>query len=377
MAESVVAEEGPASAERVMLEILIHGPLSRVELAERLGLSGPSLTRLTKPLLASGRLSEGAPLARAAGRPILPLELDPSAEHFAGAKITATTVYAVVTDLRGVIRAEVELPLAGHGPEVVADAVVGAVRALPDEFAPLSGVGISLGGTSADGRTVRASHFLEWTDVPLADLVEERIGLPVTVANDVNALTQAQHWFGAGRGLDSFVVVTIGAGIGMGVVAGGNVVAGANGAAGSIGHQLLAWSDAVCWRGHHGCASALLSTAAVEAAAARATGAAMDYDAVLLGASRGDPALRAVVDEAAAALGLLLASVTNTLDPQRILLAGEGARLGEVGEHAMLASLTDGTDWEGVRAPVEVQPFAFNEWARGAAATAIRARMLR
>ncbi len=375
MTESVVAEEGPASAERVMLEILIHGPLSRVELAERLGLSGPSLTRLTKPLLASGRLSEGEPLARAAGRPILPLDLDPAAERFAGVKITATAVYAVVTDLRGVIRGELEHPLTDHEPELVADAVARAVGALPAEFAPLSGVGISLGGNTVDGRTVTESHFLEWVDVPLADLVEERVGLPVTVANDVNALTQAQHWFGAGRGLDTFVVVTIGAGIGMGLVAGGNLVAGAHGAVGSVGHQLLAWSEATCWRGHHGCASALLSTAAVEAAAKRATGTDVDYGAVLRGASRGDPALRGVVDSAAAALGLLLANVANALDPRKILLTGEGARLGEVGEHAMLTSLVEAADWKTVRTPVEVQPFAFNEWARGAAATAIRARM--
>lgn len=377
MTESVVAEGAPESAQRVLLEILIHGPLSRVELAERLGLSGPSLTRLTKPLLASGRLFEGRPLVRAAGRPILPLDLDPAAEHFAGVKITADAVYAVVTDLRGEIRAELEAPLAGHAPDTVADAVAGVVRALPAAYAPLSGVGISLGGNTADGRTVGESHFLEWADVPLADLVEARLGLPVTVANDVNALTQAQHWFGAGRGLDTFVVVTIGAGIGMGLVAGGALVAGAHGALGSIGHQLLVWTDAACWRGHHGCASALLTTEAVESAAERATGGPVDYDAVLRGASRGDPTLRAVVDEAAAALGLLLASVMNTVDPATIVVAGEGARLGEVGEHAMLTALSGAAVWDSVRTPVQVQPFAFTEWARGAAATAIRSRMLR
>ena len=98
---------------------------------------------------------------------------------------------------------------------------------------------------------------------------------------------------------------------------------------------------------------------------------------MLRGAERGDPVFRSVVDDAGAALGLLLASVTNTLDPQKIVLAGEGARLGEVGEHAMLAAFHDATVWDSVSTPVDVQPFAFNEWARGAAATAIHARMLR
>ncbi|WP_223694323.1 ROK family transcriptional regulator [Leifsonia poae] len=369
----------PGSVTRVMLEILIHGPLSRVELAQRLGLSGPSLTRITKPLIASGRLFEGAPQVRAAGRPLQPLDLDPSSEYFAGVKLTGNAVYSVMADLRGAVRAQHEEPLAGRDPETVADAVARSVRAFGSAFRPLGGVGISLGGNSADGRFVDESHFLEWRDVPLADLVEQRLGLPVVVANDVNALTQAQRWFGGGRGLDTFVVVTIGAGVGMGLVAGGELVAGATGAVGSIGHQLLAWSEAVCWRGHHGCASALLATDAVERAAARASGLPVGdvvFDDVLRGAERGDPELRAVVDEAGTALGLLLANVANTLDPQKIVLAGEGARLGVVGEHAMLTAFAEGRVWRSVSTPVDVQPFEFSEWARGAAAMAIRARML-
>lgn len=412
MSSPVVAEPALAgSAARVMLEILIHGPLSRVELAARLGLSSPSLTRLTKPLIAAGRLFEGTPQVRSAGRPLQPLDLDPASEHFAGVKVTADAVHGVITDLRGTVRAEREEPLTGHAPQVVADAIAATVRTLGASFAPLTGVGISLGGNSADGRTVGESHFLEWADVPLADLVEQRLGLPVVVANDVNALTQAQHWFGAGRGLDTFTVVTIGAGIGMGLVAGGELVPGAHGALGSIGHQLLTRSDAVCWRGHHGCASALLTTDAIERAAAAAAADAADgadgadgadapdaadgavaaseartpaesaapggFDAILRGAERGDPVLRRVVDDAGAALGLLLASVTNVLDPQKIVLAGEGARLGVVGEHAMLAAFAEANLWDTVTTPIEVQPFTFTEWARGAAATAIRARMLR
>lgn len=383
MSESVASKESreaaiaQGSAGRVMLEILIHGPLSRVELAERLGLSGPSLTRITKSLLADGRLFEGEPRLRATGRPPQPLELDPSAEHFAGVKLTADTVYSVVTDLRGTVRAEHEETLAGHAPALVADAIARSVRSLAGSFASIDGVGISLGGNSADGLVVTESHFLEWTDVPLARLVHDRLAVPVVVANDVTALTQAQHWFGAGRGLDSLAVVTIGAGIGMGLVAEGRLIIGAHGALGSIGHQLLLPSEAVCWRGHHGCASALLTTGAVEQAARRASGGALSFSDVLHDAEQGDPSLRAVVDEAGAALGALLAGVTNLIDPQKIVLAGEGARLGEVAEPAMSAAFADTVAWRTVWAPIDVQPFAFNEWARGAAAMAIRARMLR
>lgn len=365
----------PESADRIVREILIHGPLSRVEIARRLGLSGPSLTRLTKPLIASGRLFERASRAQTVGRPLQPLDLDPGAEHFAGVKVTADAIYAVVTDLRGSIRAESKASLTTHDPVRVGRAIALQVKAIAGAFTPLSGVGIGLGGRTADGRTVGESRFLKWNDVPLAEMVETETGLPVVVANDVNALTQAQHWFGAGRDLETFAVVTIGAGIGMGLVAHGELLTGLHGGEGSIGHQLLACTDAVCWLGHNGCASALLSTGAVESAATR-VGRSLGYQEILRGAERGDPDLRGVVDAAGEALGLLLAGIVNVFDPQKILLAGEGARLGEVGEHAMASAFGRATVWDS-STPIEVQPFAFTEWARGAATTAIRARMLR
>ncbi|GAA3240738.1 ROK family protein [Dactylosporangium siamense] len=366
----------PESAGRVLLEILINGPLPRVELARRLGLSGPSLTRLTRPLIASGRLIEGVARHQSVGRPLQPLDIDVSSEHFIGIKLTGGALYAVVTDLRGEVLAESERSLNGNDPAVVAAEIATEVARFGTTFAGLTGVGIALGGRSPDGRVVGEANFLGWRNVPLADLVEVACNLPVVVANDVNALTQAQHWFGAGRGLDSFAVVTVGAGVGLGLVMHGRLVQGVHGGAGSIGHQVLTNSDATCWRGHRGCANALLSAQAIEAATERATGSPAPLDVILRGAERGDPALRAIVDQAGEALGLLIAGVANFADPQKILIAGEGARLGTVGGHAMLRAFHRAGAWETTETPIDVQPFAFNEWARGAAASAIYARVM-
>ena len=82
----------------------------------------------------------------------------------------------------------------------------------------LAGIGIGVGGLVEHQAVVGESPFLLWRDVPLAGLVEERTGLPVVVENDVAALVEAETWFGAGRGLDRFVVLTIGAGLGYGLV---------------------------------------------------------------------------------------------------------------------------------------------------------------
>ncbi|WP_410813876.1 ROK family protein [Micromonospora sp. 067-2] len=368
---ALAPDEMTESAGRVLLEILLHGPLPRVELARRLGLSGPSLTRLTKPLISSGRLIEGLARNQAIGRPSRPLDIDVHSERFLGVKLTGAALYAVVTDLRGTVLAEGERPLTGTDPAQVAADVADEARHFERQFPPLTGIGIALGGRSPDGRTVGEANFLGWHDVPLAALVEETTKRPVVLANDVNALTQAQHWFGAGRGLTSLAVITVGAGVGLGLVTHNQLVGGLHGGAGSIGHQFLMSAEATCWRGHRGCANALLSTRAIEAAAQRRTGEPMPLDDVLRGAERGDPVLRAVIDSAGEALGLLAASVANVVDPERIVVAGEGARLGVVGEHAMLRAFHEAQAWETTETPIDVQPFAFNEWARGAAASAI------
>ena len=76
------------------------------------------------------------------------------------------------------------------------------------------------------------SPFLDWRDVPLREMVSERMGLPVVIENDVNALAVAEQWFGAGSSFSSFVVVTVGAGVGCGIVLDGRLWHGASGAAG-------------------------------------------------------------------------------------------------------------------------------------------------
>ena len=108
--------------------------------------------------------------------------------------------------------------------EVVADLLAGMAAELAAAHPRLAGIGIGVGGHVRDRAVVGESPFLDWHDVPLAELVEERTGLPVVVENDVAALVEAETWFGAGRGLDRFVVLTIGAGIGYGLVLGGKRV---------------------------------------------------------------------------------------------------------------------------------------------------------
>jgi predicted NBD/HSP70 family sugar kinase len=369
------------SHQRVAVEVLRFGPLPRAQLARRLGLSAGSLTRLTRPLVDSGLLVEGSPESSESpartGRPSLPLDVRASSRRFVGVKITGDTLFTVVTDLRATVLAEHTVPLPGPDPNAVVDAVTEVTRLLRADHAQVVGLGVGIGGMVVERRDVARAHFLDWYEtVPLADLLTAATGLPTVVDNDVRALTAAEHWFGAGRGVPSLVVVTIGAGVGCGIVVHDRVVEGAHGGGGSIGHRPLLASAPVRADEHHGCAQGMVSSGAVADAVSRALGRPVGYEDALALAAAGDAAARRVVDEAATALGVLVADIANLVDPELVILTGDGIGLVDVARAALDAALEENRSEALAPARVDVRPFPFSEWARGAAAVAVQAHVL-
>lgn len=363
----------------IALDVLIHGPLSRVELARRLDLSQGSLTRLTKPLLDDGLLVELEPQRdpRApVGRPQRPLAVPATSHHFIGVKLTGDTAYGVLTTLRADIVTETQEPLPDHTPATVVRTITKLVRRLSDAGMAASAVGVSLGGHAQDRRTVSVAPYLDWHDVPLARLIEEAIGVPTVVENDLVSLTEAESWFGAGRGLQQFAVVTIGAGVGFGLVVRGHQVVNFDLGLGLVGHVPLDPSGPVCFAGHRGCATALLTTGSIAGAASVALGRALTYDEVLDLAIEGDPAATRVVDEAARALGRMLALAANFTMPEKIVVCGEGIRLLEITRATVEATLTAERDPRAAPVPLELRPGSFTQWARGAAVIAIQTYVL-
>ncbi|MGC4940372.1 ROK family transcriptional regulator [Kribbella sp. DT2] len=379
---------GPAH--RVALEILLDGPLSRAELARRVGLSPGSLTRITKPMLESGLLVEvsGGPVDPRVGRPSQPLDVVPAAHHFVGIKLTGDQAVGVLTTLRAEVIAAAELPLPDHAPAAVAATVAELTKTLAAQSdSGLSGLGISLGGQVVGKSEVRSGSFLDWYDVPLGQLMSAHTDVPVVVANDLTALTEATHWFGAGRGAARFCLITIGAGIGYGLVVHDKIVDTPESSLGLIGHHPLLPDGPRCERGHIGCASTLLTTDAIVSqvsAALDGPGSAdststtreLTYDECLDLAVKGEPAARQVVDRAGYALGRLVATAANFTLPDRVVLGGEGVRLVDVAHDALLEGLHLDRHPESTDPPIVLLDASFSEWARGAAVIAIQTFVL-
>ncbi len=361
-----------AQAERGALrEVLIHGPIPRTEIAHRLGLSRASLTRVTRTLVAQGLIGEvGLEMRARTGRPSELLQARSDTYRLLGVKLTAETLYAVVTDLTARPVATAEEPIASRAFADVVDQLAVLVARLRAAHPGLCAVGVCLAGDlvgSGPEQVVTDSPYLGWTDVQVNAVLTERLRLPVTTENDVRALTAAEHWFGAGAGCRSMALVTVGVGVGFGLVVDDRMIQGATGRAGRLDHLRIDPSGPICGLGHRGCASVYLTSGSI----ARTLG--TTYDEAVALAERGQPAAVLAFREAGRALGVLIATVANALDPEKIVLTGDGLAVMRIAPDAVWAAVAEMRDPQDAVTPLDVQPFDFTEWARAGAVTAIRA----
>ncbi|MEU1271179.1 ROK family transcriptional regulator [Streptomyces sp. NPDC005799] len=368
------------AASQIFTTVLSHGPLTRLEVARRAGLSPAAVTKAVKPLIEAGYLVEDAADEDrpTLGRPANPVRVDGGRALFLGVKVTGDEIIAVLTDLCCRVRADRRLPLADRDTRSVLTGIARLVDELllsADELgSTVQGLGIAVSGDvdRAEG-VVRYSPFLEWRDVPLAELAAMTCGLPVTVDNDVRALTVAEQWFGEGVGLSDFAVVTVGAGIGCGLVVHGRVVSGAHGVAGEIGHVTVDPAGPACHCGNRGCVEAIAGEAAIVRQVRAATGrqVADATEAVAL-AHREVPGVREVYARAGEAIGRGIATVANLLGPERVIISGEGLAAHDLFAEQIRAAFTAAAFGSAARCDVLTRPLPFEEWARGAAATAIQ-----
>lgn len=362
----------PDSALLVAVEVLINGPLSRATLAQRLGLSSPTLTRVVKPLLDHGVLvEEGAVRTSGRGQASLPLNVPASRYTFVGIKLTTEYIYGVLTDLRANVLASKVVAVPSFEIDDVIQTVVDLVTELQTHSSiPVTAIGVTVGGRIERGEIVVDSPFMHWREVPFRSLLQQRYTTPVYMDNDVTGLTRALHWFGPGRDYSSFAVLTVGAGIGYALVIRDDVVP-------TIGelvaHHPVDPSGPLCPQGHRGCLVAYLEAPSIIAAASVAHGRSLDYEEILALASQGDPAASRVVQDAARALGMATADITAMTGVERVILSGEGVQIANVARASLEEGLRAYTYDQASHSVPIIKPMSFIEWARGAAVVAIQA----
>ena len=362
----------PETERRVLRDLLLLGQQPRVRIAERLGLSRTSLTRVTRSLIEAGLVVEGAMQASGSrGRPAEMLHLRPDAAHFVGVKLTADMMYLVVTDLRARAVAEVSHHLPNREVHDVVDLIATSIP--PISGGPTAAIGIAVAGDVTDtpeGGILRHSNFLGWDAVALARLVTAASGLPATIVNDVHALAGAHHWFGTDARHGSLVVYGVGAGIGSGVVLGGELHLGANGRAGRVGHTRVGGRGKRCENGHLDCVHSFVTMPAIEHNAGVAPG---RYPEALARARSGEETALAAFHGASRGLGGAIAEAVNAFDPEVVVVMGEGTDMLDIAPASVRGALSEFLEQGDAEAiTIERPDFQFELYARGAAVAAMR-----
>lgn len=258
----------------------------------------------------------------------------------AGIDVGGTKCLGVVVDDDGAIVRDSRHPTPSGG-----DALLDVLAQIVDELAPIDTLGIGVPGLVTRAGTLRAApNIAGIDDLAIGSRLGQRLGMVVEVDNDATSAAAAEWQLGAGRGADDMVMVTLGTGIGGGLVLGGRLQRGANGFAGEIGHMVVDPDGEPCPCGRRGCweryaSGSGLGRLAQDAAGAGRLGQVLDAvgtladirgEDVQAAADAGDAEALAVIDEFARWVALGLVNLTNILDPGLVVLGGGLAEAGEL-----------------------------------------------
>lgn len=378
--------------QQVFEMVRASGYIARVQVAKDLGVSPASVTTITSELLDAGLIeqvaaSRDSEVAR--GRPTVALGVRKEAHLVAGMKVSDREHSAVVIDFAGNLLADVVVPRRPGAmplPEMLE-----AMAVLLDQVcakagvsrADLSGLGVGVPGfvDNTEG-VVLWSSTLSARNVALAQAAGQHLGMPVFIDNDANLVALAELWFGAGRSLADFAVVTFEHGVGMGFVMNHRIYRGARRLGMELGHTKVQLDGALCRCGQRGCLEAYVADYAL----AREASTALNWvhrdgqsinvllDSLYEHAKAGDATARSIFRRAGRYLAVGLANVVNLFDPSLIILSGERLRFDYLYAAETLAEMDNLAINTGrPRPPIEIHAWGDLLWAHGAAALALSA----
>jgi predicted NBD/HSP70 family sugar kinase len=326
---------------RVIRALREEGQISRAEIARRTGLSRSTVSSLVADLQADGLVIErpepGSAHGAQGGRPPILLSFDASAGAAVGVDFGHSHVRVAVSDLASTILAERTRALdtdhdAQEGLEMAAELVVETLADAGVARETVIGAGMGLPGPIDQGDgTVGSSAILPgWIGMTAASELRGRLDIPVMVDNDANLGALAEAAFGAGRDAGDLVYLKVSSGIGAGLILNGRLYRGSSGLAGELGHVLVDPDGIVCRCGNRGCLETIAATSALVDCLRPTHGDDFTVAAMLEAARNGDAACHKAITEAGRALGQVVATLLNVLNPEMLIVGGDLAAAGDL-----------------------------------------------
>jgi predicted NBD/HSP70 family sugar kinase len=319
-------------------QIITEGPVTRPEIAAETGLSVATVATLVSELVEHGMVAEIGQQESAGGRPRGVLAVNPRRGVLVGVDVTETYVHVELFDLNLGVLARAHRALASDESTVeqvlehIVSAVEEGIARCEVAREAVLGVGVSVPGQvdTAGAVTVFAANW-DWADVPMRDMLSDRIRLPVYLDNPPKASAVAELWFGASRGYDDVAVLTLATGVGAGIAVAGSLYRGADNAAGEWGHTTLVMDGRPCRCGGNGCVEAYVGAPGIvqhirdldrDSALLRNGDQTATIAALAEALAAQDPQAGEVVTVTSRHLGVAIANLVNLVNPQLVVLSG-------------------------------------------------------
>jgi glucokinase-like ROK family protein len=369
---------------KILETIRTTGMISRIDLSRASGLSQSLITGLTADLIKEGLIIEKQSGKYQGGRRPMLLALNPHGAFVVGVNLSISEISVVIVNFEGTVVASSTHTLAAERDSVedITNSITAAVQACiwKANFSreQIAGVGIGIPGlVNPHSGNIRFLPNFGWENVNLKNLVQSKLNHPCYVDNSSNTLALAEQWFGEGKGVDHFLVVTIENGVGLGAVINGRIYRGEEGVAGEFGHITIDPDGPECRCGKRGCVEAFVGNIAIMRSARSAAlegrwncrdPERFTYADVVEAAQKGSPVLTELFARAGRVLGIGLSHLSALFNPRKIIITGQGVLAGELVFETMHATLDHYLSPRFGRRTVEiiVQPWTEQDWAQGA-----------
>lgn len=330
----------------LVLKTLYNGEnLSRADVARITSLTRPTVSTIVSELIDDGLVAEIAVGPSAGGKPPILLGVVDNGRHLIGIDLANSEFRGAITNLRGEILNRINLPVNGCNGECALELVYSLIDELLDAaVSPILGIGIgSPGLMNTEDGIVRTAVNLDWHDLPLGDLLEERYDLPVYIANDCQVAAIAELTFGGSKTASNLMLIKIGRGIGAGIIFNRQLFYGDGFGAGEIGHIEIVENGEPCLCGRYGCLETLASSQHLaqrvhklastdpEAKIHQFIDTLDDINTNTIWQSyqAGDPAIATIIHEIGLTVGKAMKHVVGALNIHRFVISGSLARFGK------------------------------------------------
>jgi glucokinase-like ROK family protein len=318
-------------------------PLSRAELAAKTGLNRSTISSIIKSLLQQGLVQETKLQSDRMGRPGMMMQINPAGGFAVGIEIGVDYISAMVTDFVATLlwRQNIGIDVSDGQEAILArvlDVTDQAIAAGRSRGMQPLGIGIGVPGLVdlREGVLLNAPH-LGWTNVPMRAIWSQRYQAPVFVENESNAAALGEYYFGAAQGVNNFVYISAGIGLGGGIIIGGKLFRGSHGYAAEIGHFTIDLHGEPCVCGKRGCLETFVNPIAVVERVKQTLSGGMvstllpidpqhiyplTFEMVIEAARKGDPISRKALEEVGENLAIGIGNLINILNPQMVVLGG-------------------------------------------------------